>query len=466
MIDSACSTGGDRTALPRQQTLRALIDWSYDLLTERERALFRRLAVFAGSWTLEAAETVGAGGELDAADVLDLLTRLVEKSLVTMDAEGGRYRLLESVRQYAQEKLADSGEEGATRARHLAFFLALAEQASLKLVGPAQGAWLARLDLEGENLLAAHEWCDHAAEGATLGLRLVHALKLYMIYRGLLALLHRAAVEALARDGAALPTLERCRALHAAGQASFYMGRYDEAHAYLTEGLAIAQRSADRGREARILEDLGSVAAGQRDLASAHGYLERALIIARQQDNQRVLAGAITGLAQLCRLEDELDKASSLYEEVLVLARTLDDRETIAIALLNLTMVSIARGAHDRACAMLAEAFAIADDIGSKPAEQSALEVASGFAAWRGEWERAARWLGAADAQGAQTGHKREPADDAFLLPLFERARAALGAGPYASAMRAGHALGYAPAINEAKAWLGSRPPAPASASP
>ncbi len=170
--------GGNRTAMPRQQTLRALIDWSYDLLTENERALLRRLAVFAGGWTLEGAEAVGAAGSIGEHDVVDLLSNLVEKSLVNMEAEGQRYRLVETVRQYAQDKLDDAGEADAARSRHLAFYLAMAERASPELVGPNQGMWLARLDLEGENLLAAHAWCDQAQDGAELGLRLVFAIKL------------------------------------------------------------------------------------------------------------------------------------------------------------------------------------------------------------------------------------------------------------------------------------------------
>ena len=139
-------TGGDRTTLPRQQTLRACIDWSHDLLDERERALLRRLAVFAGGWTLEAAEAVGAGGDIVTSDVLELLTGLVEKSLVEFETAGERYRLLETVRQYAQEQLDASGEGDETRSRHVAFYLALALEAKPMLVGPEQAAWLARVD--------------------------------------------------------------------------------------------------------------------------------------------------------------------------------------------------------------------------------------------------------------------------------------------------------------------------------
>ena len=146
---------GDQTVLPRQRTLRALIDWSYDLLTEAERILFQRLSVFAGGWTLEAAEAVCADERLPESDVLDLLTHLVEKSLVVLEVNG-RYRMLDTVRHYALEKAAESGEEAPARARHLEFFLALAERARPELAGAEQGTWLGRLDLDHENLLSAN----------------------------------------------------------------------------------------------------------------------------------------------------------------------------------------------------------------------------------------------------------------------------------------------------------------------
>src|SRR5437016_6716840 len=150
--------------------------------------LFRRLAVFAGSFTIEAAEAVGTSGNLHEIHVLDLLTDLVEKSLVAFEPAVARYRLLETVRQYARERLDESGEAENARTRHLTFYLALAEKARPELVGPQQGAWLARLDLERENLLSAHSWCDHAKGGAEFGLRLISSVKRYWLNRGLLGL--------------------------------------------------------------------------------------------------------------------------------------------------------------------------------------------------------------------------------------------------------------------------------------
>ena len=397
---------------------------------------------------------MGAGGDLAQGDVLDLLSNLVEKSLVSMEADGERYRLVETVRQYAQERLDEEGDGNAARSRHLAYFLALAEKASPELVGPDQGIWLARLDLEGENLLAAHAWCDHAEGGAELGLRLIFAVKIYMFYRGLLALLHRATLEALARPSAQQRSPARCRALHTAGQTGFYMGRYGEAQGFLEESLSIAREIGDSGREAMVLQELGSVATGKEDLVAARSYAEQSLVLAEKQGDKRALASANSTLAQLCRMEGDLAAAERRYGHALALARELGDRESIAVGLLNLAMVAVVQGSGEEARNSLLEAMAIAGEIGSKPAGQSALDVSAGLAALRKDWARAARLFGAAEAQIVQTGLQREPGDEAFLAPLIAQARGALGTSAFDATATAGRALGYEEAMAEAREWL------------
>jgi non-specific serine/threonine protein kinase len=447
-------TGGDKTAMPRQQTLRASVDWSYDLLAKHERTLLQRLAVFAGGWTLEAVEAVGAGGGIDESAVLDLLIHLVEKSLVTLEAGGERYRLQDTVRQYAQERLNESGGENEARTRYLGFFLALAEKARPELAGPEQGAWLTRLDLERENLLSAHAWADRAEGGATLGLRLVYALKPYWVNRGFLGLGQRMTVEALARAGADEQSLARCGGLFDAGQIGVLMGRYAEAQGYLAESLAIARAIGDKRRIAAALQPLGIACLGQGDMAAARVHLQEALAMAHELGNKREVAAALNVLAQLLRVAGELDTAEPLYEQGLALARELQDRESIAIGLLNLAMVSIGRGSGDRAWPMLLEVLAIADEIGSKRAGQSVLEVSAGLAALREEWECAARFYGSAEAQAAETGLHRDPADEAFLAPRIAKAREALAAAAFATAEAAGRALIYEEAMGEVRAWL------------
>ncbi len=449
-------TEGDKTLLPRQQTLRASLDWSHDLLSPPERVLLRRLAVFSGGFTLEAAEAIGAGGEVQDDDVVDLLAHLVDKSLVSLDGAGrARYGLLETVRQYAHERLVASGEVATARGKHLAYFLTLAEKARSQLIGAEQGAWLSRLDRERENLLSAHAWCDHAADGAELGLRLASATKIYWITRGLLVPGQRVTLEALSRPGARVRNTARCRALFDAGQISFYMGRYAEAQASLEECLAIAREAGDQARISAALQPLGMACVGRGDFAAARRHLEEGLEIARTLGNRRNFAAALNALAQLDRIEGRLGRAEALYQDVLGIARELEDRDSIAVGLLNLAMVATCRGASGEARAMLGEVLAIAAETGSLRIGESVLEVCAGLASTLGEWRAAARFFGAAQAQAAQTGIHRDPADDAFLAPLVERARASSGAA-FAADEEAGRALAYDPAMEEARAWLAS----------
>ncbi len=446
--------GGDRTARPGQQTLLAAMDWSHALLTLQERALLRRLAVFAGGWTLDAAEAVGAGGDLQRGQVVELLGRLVEKSLVTMKPDSGRYLLLQTVRQYAQDRLNESDDADVARSRHLLFYLELAERASALLAGPEQGTWLERLDPEQENILSAHSWCDRADNGAESGLRLMFALKLYLFNRGLLEALRRGTLEALARPGAEVRNIFRCRALHTAGQVGFFMGRFAEAQSQLEEALSIANEVGDTGRAASVLQALGMTCVEQGDRVEAHRYMEQALALAQQRGDQRELAAALNALAQLHRIEGTLDSAEPLYQQGLALARQIGDRGTTAVALLNLAMVAIGRESPGRAGGMLLEALDIAESVGSRPTGGNVLAVCTGLAALRSDWAQAAWFLGAAQAQMQHTGIRLDAADEAFLAPLVAQARQALATDPFAAAEQAARMLTYEQAIGAARKWL------------
>jgi predicted ATPase/DNA-binding winged helix-turn-helix (wHTH) protein len=446
-------TGGSKTAMARQQTLLATIQWSYDHLAPDQQQLLQRLSVFVGGWTLASATRV-AGEQLDEYAVLDVLTRLVEQSLVTTNrVEGGttRYTMLETVRQYAQDRLNESGEGEATRNRHLAFFVALAEEAEPELVGQKQGAWFARLDLERENLLAAHSWCDHAEDGAELGLRLVFSLGVYLLHRGLVPLRHRVTEDALTRPGAEARNLARCRALWAAAEASYFMGRYAEAKEYVETSLSISHEIGNKGREAEALRLLGYVvlAGGNRAIALTH-FLD-ALALSRQLGDKRQLSRALHALgASFYGEKREQEKAQHLLEEALTLNRERGDRAGIAINLSDLGATSIALGLGDRAREMLREGFSIAEDIGSKRAGIAHLSGASELAVFFGEWNLAARLYGAAEAQRERIGHHPEPGEDVFI----ERAREALGAIAFAAAESDGRSLSYDEAIAQARAWL------------
>jgi predicted ATPase/class 3 adenylate cyclase len=447
-------TTGDRTALPRQQTLRALIDWSFDLLAEKERVVFRRLGVFAGGWTLEATEAVVSDGEVQQSEVLDLLAELVDKSLVMMEAAGGRYRLLETVRQYAQERLTVAGEGKAVRKRHFDFYLAFAEKAGAGLAGPEQPAFLKQLDVDRENVLAAHAFCIHAEGAADSGYRLVHAIRLYWFTRGLLNLGHRVTVEAVSIPAVPPMSLSRCKALWVAGQLCSAMARYEEAQKYLQESLTMARALDDLRMVVSVLNVLGLAALGQGDRSAARLHSAEALALANKLDNKRQIAVASTALAQLHRLEGELDAAEPLYARTVTLAREQGDSEAAAVGLLNLAMVAIERGTAKRARSLLLEVLTITEQSGSKRAGQSALEASAGLAALTEDWEHAARFYGVAERQTADTGNRRDPADEAFLRPFISRAQNALGDAAFANAQASARVLTYEEAIAEARAWL------------
>ncbi|HZZ94980.1 MAG TPA: adenylate/guanylate cyclase domain-containing protein [Usitatibacter sp.] len=446
--------GADHTVLPRQQTLQALIDWSYDLLSEGERRLFRQLAVFAGSWTLEAAEAVC---ECGAEDVIDLLGRLVEKSLVEREAEPDRYWMLQTVREYALARLEESGEAALLRERHFAHFVALAEEAKPHLIGAAQGEWLARLDPELDNILAAHAHSLAGPVPPEQALSLVSSIKLYWGNRGLLDLGRRVILDALARapgDGLEAP---RCKALFDAGQLGCLMGDFAAARGHLEASLALARATGEDARVAAVLQPLGWAAVGEGDLDGGRRYLDEALAHARLMGNRREVASATNGLAQLDRLEGRLDAAEAGYRDVLQSAVELGDRETEAVALLNLAMVQIAR--HDTAGARtLEQAHAIVEETGSRRLRQSVLEVATGLAASRRQWREAALLYGCAQAQSHDTGIRPDQADAAFLEPWLREARAALGAERFDAAQREGRAMVPGAALDGTGVLAGAAP--------
>jgi predicted ATPase/DNA-binding winged helix-turn-helix (wHTH) protein len=459
LIDRFRLLTGNARAMSRHQTLLATLQWSYDHMTPDQQQLLRRLSVFAGGWTLEGAVRV-AGQQLDEYAVLDLLTRLVDQSLVIIHGvEDGttRYSMLETVRQYAQDRLNEAGEAEATRKRHLDFYVALAEEAEPQLVGREQSAWLARLDLERENFLAAHAWCDHAEELAELGLRLVFSLWTYLRHRFLLALGHRITLEALARRTAQGHTLARCRALWVAGEFSYFIGRYEEAGAYAEMSLVIARERRDDGRAAEAVRLVGRAALALGDRAMAQVRIQEALVLSRQLGDKNQLSRALTALAFFRYAEGNLEEAELLCEESLALSRERGDRGSTGNDVLNLAWVLISRGLGDRCRVMLSEGFAIADEIGSKVTGVALLGVAVHLAAYFGDWNLAAKFAGAGESLAKQEGRHSEPGNVVADASMFARMQEALGSAAFAAAKSEGRTLAYDEAIAEARAWLEQR---------
>ena len=449
-------TGGSKTALPRHQTLRATIQWSYDQLTEDERRLFRLVSVFAGGWTLESAARL-TGNDTDEFEVLELMTRLVGKSLVTADrgTQGGsRYAMLETVRQYAQERLSEAGEADVARARHLDYFLELVEAAEAQLRGPDQGTWMARLVEEQDNLLGAHAWCGQSGAHAEQGLRLVGALRRFFLFTGSLELGRRVASEAVEHPGAQARSLPRAKALFCLSNMEFFLSRHADSLAHGEASLAIAR---ELGNTPAICDGLHATAharTGIGDLAGARLSYEEFVALARNSADVPRLASALGSLAEFLRLQGDLESAEPLYVESLELTRAIGDPQNVVISLFNLGAVAIMRNALERARAHLIEAGSIV----SVRNPRAAGGLVDFVAAWHAEherWLRAARWFGAAQSEYDRIGaSEREPVDESFMRPRIERTRAALGDDAFETAWREGGQLDIESAVAEVRAAL------------
>ncbi|HUP09201.1 MAG TPA: tetratricopeptide repeat protein [Caldimonas sp.] len=336
-------TSGSRE-LPRQQTLRALIDWSYELLDDAEKALFARLAVFAGGWTLDAASEVCSGDSIAKEDVVYVLIGLVERSLVVADDDGDRYRMLETVREYAREKLAAASDAKALRERHRDFFVSLSVNAEPHLAGPQQAAWLQRLENEHDNLRSALEYCLVSGAGSRTGLRLCAALHWFWIVRGYRAEGLDWCMRALAIDPNDAPTQERAMALHAAAILAYHVGDLAAARAYDEGSLAMARSLRDQEGIARATISMGNLRLRQGDVTAAQALCEEALVIARTLHDPWLTLQSLNGLGNVAAAMDRYSVAQSLYEESLQIARQRADRVRIAILLNNLGYLAFQQG--------------------------------------------------------------------------------------------------------------------------
>jgi predicted ATPase/DNA-binding SARP family transcriptional activator len=371
-------TGGDRTVAPRQQTLRATLDWSYGLLAASERRLLRRLAIFAGGWTVEAAEAIGRADDPAAETVLDLLAHLAEKSLVLVEVHGDavRYRMLETVRQYSEAQLRSAPEEIAPAcARHAAYYLALAEQAEPALTGREQDVWLVRLEREHDNLRAALRWLLEAGQ-AELGLRLGGRLWRFWQTKGYFAEGRRWLAALLDQAGAVARSMERAKVLFGAGRLAYVQGDYPPARALLAESLTIARDWDDRELIAGALIQLGHLAFVQGDTAEARARYEESLATGRVggwDHSEWAIGIALTSLGKVAFGQDDAASGQRLYEQALAIFRQLGDTINIADARAYLGQMAFARGDLPAARARYTESLALRRAVGNRPGIANAL---------------------------------------------------------------------------------------------
>jgi predicted ATPase/DNA-binding CsgD family transcriptional regulator len=480
---------GSRSAPTRQQTLWATVAWSYDLLSADEQHLFERLSIFAGGWTLEAVEAVGGAEELEIGDVLDLLGRLVAKSLVMVEpGEQGamRYRLLDTLRQFAQERLQARGESAEVAERHAAYFIAYAEEAARTVFGPQEQHAVRRLGVEHENVRAALRWLIDSG-AVEQGQRLGGAFGMFWLNSSALAEGRAWLRELLTMPGGDQPTAERATCLFDAALLAQNSGDFVVARTLGTEALAIWRRLGRDGHAARALFQLGSLTRMEGDFAAARSLLQEAVALSHATGSPGVEAAALVALADLATSQGDFQTARESAEAARARTTALgwgralvsalraladacfeqgDDRAARMVAeecvgaaraqrlgpgFLISPLVSLGRSAtaqHDfaPAHAALGEALHLAQAIGNQVGTGAALYAFAYLAATRGQFERAICLETAAGPRVHGGGGTQTPVSARVQRQLTAAARS-LGPDRTHSAQLKGRMLALADAI-------------------
>jgi predicted ATPase/DNA-binding CsgD family transcriptional regulator len=493
-------TGGGRTRLPRQQTLEGTLDWSHGLLSEEEKKLFGRLSVFAGGWTLEAAEAVGVGGGIEKREVLDLLSGLVEKSLVVArgsDQRGVRYRMLEPVRHYAREKLEEEGEAEEVRRRHATFLLALAEDAEPRLRTPEDAEWLERLEREHDNTRATLSWALEKGE-AELALRLGGALGVFWQAHGHWSEGRKWLEGALAKDARAsvgAPAAVRIKALEALfwltydqfdlarmeavaqeavelgaeaeigsglaaslrimlGTRAWVGGDYERGKDLLEESLAISRKADDKVKIAEALFQLGGAVSGLGDIARAKEVYEEGIAVCREVGYTYRLPDILLSLGYVCLLEGDYERGAALNGEAIGLYRERGNRGHLQYALDNLGWAALLQGDRERARTSYQESLVVCKESGDKLIASESLEGMACISGADGEALRAGRLFGAARALKetlrAAVAYQHGPEEEAWREPYLTTARSLLGEDSWEEVMAQGRAMSMEEAIEQA----------------
>jgi predicted ATPase/DNA-binding SARP family transcriptional activator/DNA-binding CsgD family transcriptional regulator len=494
-------TGGRAAEVARHRTLRATLDWSHELLSEPERKLFCRLSVFAGGWTLEAAEAVGAGDGIEEGDVVELFLMLVDKSLVVSEAGEGsfRYGMLEPVRQYARERLEESGEARAIKRAHAEHFLALAEEAEPRLWGSGDRPWFDRLEKEHDNMRAALSWAIENEE-AELALRLGGALRWFWRARGYFGegrrWLERALseegrtsaearakaldgvgwltaegqrdidrVEAAAKEGLKLCDEAGIGGVIAAdlktllGQAAWMRGDYERAAELFEEGLGLHREARNSRGIAWSVGSLANVLSDRGDYERAKELYEEGIALSREMGGALPLGDLLIAAGWEFVLEGDHERATALNEEAAELYRERGSRGGLKYVLDALGWAALLRENHERAKALYEESLVLCKEIGAKVIGSSSVEGLACSAASRGEVKRAARLFGAAQTLREAVGYQQPPRERTLGEPYRDAARSRLSEAEWEVAFAEGRDMGLDEAVEYALSEEGPATP-------
>ena len=442
-------TGGARDLPGRQQTLRGAIDWSHDLLDEEDRHLFRRMSVFSGGRTLEAMEAIcDAEGDLD---VFAAVESLLEKSLIRQEEgpeDEPRFVMLETIHEFAREKLGESAEAEEIKRAHAEFFLALAEEAEPELTGPDQAAWFRRLEAEHDNVRAALSWASGGGD-AELGLRLLGALMFYWLYRGHLSEGASWLEQALHGDrGASVPV--RAKALLTAGALGNYQADHKRSESFLEESAALYREIDDKRGLARALSGLGNNVADWGDWRRADTLYQESVDLARDLRDKERVSQTLNNLGWAALCQEDYERATEALQEGLAVAQSQENQGLVGAIELNLGWVALGQGDHARASALFGEALERFRMLEDPVNIAECLEGSAGLAGAQGEGERAARLYGAAASLRKSLGAPLLPGD----RPRYERqlsaARSLVAEDVWEAAWLEGHGMTLEQAVSYA----------------
>ena len=440
----ALLTSGSRIAPSRQQTLRATLDWSYELLTETERDLFRQLSVFAGGFTLDALESIAF---LDSdQSILDALSRLVDKSLLLVEQQDQpRYRFLEPIRQYAKDKLNETREASLIQDRHLNYYLRVAEEAEPHLFGVWQQDWKNRLELDHDNLRVALAWSLESNQ-IEAGLRLAGALAWFWHSKGHLSEGNLWLEKTLA-VGIGTQGKERAKALRASSILSTGTGDYIRARAFAESSVKLYREMGDNRGAGLVLADLGGSLHWGGKEEEAVESLEESLRLLRATGERWGIAYALLWLGDTWFRMGDIERAASTWEESLLLTQELGDHYLTGWSLGGLADVARLRADYKRATEMFKKSLSLYLSSGNKVGPPFSLEALALVAAAQGDAKRAARLWGAASAWREAINELLPPSYQRDYAPSITQARAQLGEEVYASAWAEGHAMSPEQAI-------------------
>ena len=436
-------TAGDRTTVGRQQTLRATLDWSHGLLSDPEKALFRRLSIFAGRFTLEAAEAVCGDDVLRPDAVLDLVARLVDKSMVTLDA--ARYRCLETIRSYGHQRLEEAGEVDALQGRLGMYLIVLAESRK-----PGHLAdWLDRLEAVYDDISAELAWSQKT--DPELGMRLAIALDVFWQLRGHASEPRQFAEAILAHTSPDFPF--RPAALYLAGAFAYLQGDFAAARPRVDEAVAEALTAGDWRTLLRALERSGLMAAAAGELAASEAALNAALALAREHRDQAIEASILHQLGLRASQKPDLPAARSLLETSLELRRNIERRDEGSMSLTFLAAVALLQSDAATARRSIMESLEIGRALRDRRAAWS-LDVLACLTTREGNLERALQLAGAGSAMHEASGNTPPAPWEAFVAPHIQLARKGLDPETARMKWEAGRRMAFDEALDFALATV------------